>query len=164
MKYRYESQGVVSEISLERQGEEYLATIAGESHTVRVLSSTPGELNLLFDGRPLRLYWAAAGDRKWIASDGCVYALEKPAQYSAQRSTVRGGEDRAVAPMPAQVRAVLVEPGQTVEAGTPLLLLEAMKMEIRLTAPRSGLVQRVLVEAGQTVEKDQVLVEIGDPV
>jgi biotin carboxyl carrier protein len=62
--------------------------------------------------------------------------------------------------MPAQVRAVQVEEGEKVEKGQTLLLLEAMKMEIRIKAPASGSVKRLLVEAGQTVEKDQLLAEV----
>ena len=49
-----------------------------------------------------------------------------------------------------------------VEKGQTLLLLEAMKMEIRVSAPRAGQVSRLLVREGQTVQKDQVLVEIGE--
>jgi len=60
----------------------------------------------------------------------------------------------------AALRAVQVTEGEPVEKGQTLLLLEAMKMEIRLSAPRSGKVSRLLVQAGQIVQRDQVLVEI----
>lgn len=162
MKYRYESNGVVSEIDLERQGDSYAATFDGVTYRVEVLASAPGELNLLFDGRPLRLYWAAIGDKKWIVLDGCTHLLQKPAAYASPRSHAKSAEEEVRAPMPAQVRAVLVEPGQAVERGQPLLLLEAMKMEIRLTAPRNGRVAKILAEESQTVQKDQVLIEIGE--
>jgi len=52
--------------------------------------------------------------------------------------------------------------GKQVEKGEPLLLLEAMKMEIQIKAPAAGRVRQILVTEGQTVEKDQVLAEIGD--
>ena len=45
-------------------------------------------------------------------------------------------------------------------AGQTLLLLEAMKMEIKLTSPRAGRVARLLAKQGETVERDQVLVEL----
>jgi biotin carboxyl carrier protein len=64
--------------------------------------------------------------------------------------------------MPAQVRLVQVSAGDLVEVGQTLMLLEAMKMEIRLQAPRRGRVSRILAQAGQTVERDQVLIEMGD--
>lgn len=162
MKYRYQSDGATGEVSLERVGEEFHATIAGTTHTLRVLSAAAGELNLLFDGRPVRAYWAESGGKQWVALNGCTFVLEKPAAYTAQRAGGRSVENEVRSPMPAQVRAVLAAVGEAVEKGQTLMLLEAMKMEIRLSAPRSGVVRRVLAEDGQTVQKDQVLVEIDD--
>lgn len=71
----------------------------------------------------------------------------------------RAGPAVLKAPMPGLVVRVLVTPGQTVEAGKGLVVLEAMKMENELRATTSGVVQRVVVSAGQPVEKGQPLVE-----
>jgi biotin carboxyl carrier protein len=60
--------------------------------------------------------------------------------------------------MPGLVVKVQVEPGQQVAAGTPLVVLEAMKMENQLKAPAAGVVAEVRVLAGAAVEKGQVLV------
>ncbi|NLH07386.1 MAG: acetyl-CoA carboxylase biotin carboxyl carrier protein subunit [Chloroflexi bacterium] len=62
--------------------------------------------------------------------------------------------------MPGQVMAVYVKEGDEVQAGQPLLLLEAMKMEMRVAAPAAGVVRRLLVEPGQAVERGQQLVEV----
>lgn len=159
MRFRYESNGVINEIVLDRQGTQFQAHIAGVPFTVEVLSVQPGELNLRVDGKPLRLYWANEGDHKWVAFDGCTYRLDRPGGRS-RRSSDRGAEGMLRAPMPAQVRAIQVSEGDTVEKGQTLLLLEAMKMEIRLAAPRSGTVSRILARPGETVSKDQVLVEL----
>ena len=53
---------------------------------------------------------------------------------------------------------VLVEPGQAVKAGQPLLVLESMKMEIEVTAHKDGTVVELLKEAGKGVAPGQVLV------
>ncbi|ANF59224.1 urea carboxylase [Halotalea alkalilenta] len=53
---------------------------------------------------------------------------------------------------------VLVEPGQRVAAGEPLIVLEAMKMEIALNAPVAGLVKAVRCRPGQQVAAGEVLV------
>lgn len=55
---------------------------------------------------------------------------------------------------------VLVEVGQQVEAGQPLLLLEAMKMESNVTAPIGGTVAKILVVGGESVKKGQALVQL----
>jgi 3-methylcrotonyl-CoA carboxylase alpha subunit len=57
---------------------------------------------------------------------------------------------------------VLVEVGQSVDRGTPLVVLEAMKMEQTLTAPRAGRVTAVRCAAGDRVDAGAVLVELED--
>jgi pyruvate carboxylase subunit B len=64
--------------------------------------------------------------------------------------------------MPGLVARVLVEVGQRVEAGTGVVVLEAMKMENELRAGQAGLVRAIPVSPGQAVEKGQLLVEF-DP-
>jgi biotin carboxyl carrier protein len=63
------------------------------------------------------------------------------------------------APMPGLIVRVEVEPGQRIEAGQGVVIIEAMKMENELRAEAPGVVSRVLVRAGQAVEKGAVLVE-----
>lgn len=64
------------------------------------------------------------------------------------------------APMPGLVISVVVEPGQIVAKGDPLLILEAMKMENVLKASSDGRVKNVLVQKGVAVEKGQLLLEL----
>ncbi len=160
MNYRFQSGDQIYEISLEHEGEGYQATIDGQTFPVEVLDAQPGQLSLRFAGRPLILYWAADGGQKWLSMDGCAYRLEKPIPRAARPSTEPGGGQAVRAPMPAQVRAVSVSEGDRVEKGQTLLLLEAMKMEIRVRAPGPGKVTKLLVSAGQAVEKEQVLAEV----
>lgn len=63
------------------------------------------------------------------------------------------------APMPGLVISILVEAGQSVQKGDPLLILEAMKMENIIKAAGDGLVKAVLTHKGQAVEKGHVLLE-----
>lgn len=64
------------------------------------------------------------------------------------------------APMPGLVLEVSVEAGQEVEEGTPLLILEAMKMENVIKAPGQGIVKNVNVQKGEAVEKNYLLIEM----
>jgi propionyl-CoA carboxylase alpha chain len=61
------------------------------------------------------------------------------------------------APMPGSVVRILVEAGDTVAAGQPLLILEAMKMEHTIQAPHDGNVVEVRVAVGDQVEAGAVL-------
>lgn len=70
------------------------------------------------------------------------------------------GDGRVKAPIPGLIARVLVQQGQVVEAGDPLVVLEAMKMENEVRAPRSGTVVSVNVERGQSVLRNDVLAEV----
>lgn len=63
------------------------------------------------------------------------------------------------APMPGLVTSIKIAPGQEVEKGTPLLILEAMKMENVITAPHHAVIKQINVIVGQAVDKGAVLVE-----
>ncbi len=62
-------------------------------------------------------------------------------------------------PMPGLIVSIGVEVGQQVEAGDPLGVIEAMKMENQLLAERSGKIAKILCAAGDSVEVDQVILE-----
>jgi methylmalonyl-CoA carboxyltransferase small subunit len=62
-------------------------------------------------------------------------------------------------PVMGLVIKVNVEPGQAVEAGALVLVLEAMKMETNVTAPQAGIVKSVHVKPGDPVKVNQVLAE-----
>lgn len=91
-----------------------------------------------------------AGDEVYLTGHrGTVTARVVPRFAVPGRSaTVDGG---LAAPMPGKVLEVSVEPGQRVEAGRVLVVLEAMKMEHRVTAPADGTVTAVLVAVGDQV-------------
>jgi len=62
------------------------------------------------------------------------------------------------APMPGLIRRIAVETGSVVEAQTPLLVLEAMKMENVLRASAAATIQEIVVKEGQAVEKNALLI------
>ena len=57
---------------------------------------------------------------------------------------------------------ILVEVGDTVEAGQPVVVLEAMKMENQIATERAGTVKEIKVAPGDTVGGGDVVVKIGD--
>jgi hypothetical protein len=128
----------------------------------RVLSWNPPLLVLEREGEVLRVF-LAAGERGggWIGLGGATHPL--PGVAAAGGEAGGAPEPHAgdlTAPMPGRVIEVLVAPGEAVEAGQRLLVLEAMKMETPLRAPARGTVRALHVAAGSTVEPGQVLVEL----
>ena len=62
--------------------------------------------------------------------------------------------------MPGKVLKVLVETGENVDSGTPLLVIESMKMENVISSNKKGKVQNIFVGVDDNVQYDQPLVEI----
>lgn len=78
-------------------------------------------------------------------------------QLGMQQSSVRK-INQLKAPMPGLVVRILVEEGQSVKAGEPLLILEAMKMENVFKAPVDVVVKQIKVSEKQAVEKNTELI------
>ena len=70
------------------------------------------------------------------------------------------GKGRLNAPMPGKILELMVGEGDQVELGTPVAILEAMKMENELKAPAAGVVTAVAVTTGDSVEKNALILEI----
>ena len=98
------------------------------------------------------------GDMFHVFCRGGAFAFEWQ-NLLAHAADAEHGEGRLTAPMPGKVIAVLVEPGTTVEKGTPLIVMEAMKMEHTIGAPAAGKVAEVLYAVGdQVADGAQLLV------
>jgi biotin carboxyl carrier protein len=103
--------------------------------------------------------------RYTIHLDGFRFEVEvlDERTHAIRRFTAAGmrpaGPASVAAPMPGLVVRVLVQPGDRVQPGQGLVVIEAMKMENELRATAPGVVKAVPVEAGSAVEKGAVLVE-----
>ncbi|MEY2525048.1 MAG: propionyl-CoA carboxylase alpha chain [Ilumatobacteraceae bacterium] len=86
------------------------------------------------------------------------YRFAVPSRYAPPDDAGRAGS--TVAPMPGSILRVIVEVGDVVVAGQPMLAMEAMKMEHQVVSPVAGTVAEVFVKAGQQVDSGQPLVRI----
>jgi 3-methylcrotonyl-CoA carboxylase alpha subunit len=169
VEFRYEVAGQTTTVRVEAAVDGgYAVTLAGRTYQVKAITSRPGEIAMEIDGlRRCLTYVAADGSSRWVAvasggaaGDGQAFVLTVPEAGRRSRHGPAGGHEALEAQMPGLVRQVLVSDGQAVERGQALVLLEAMKMEIRVAAPHAGVVQRVAVTAGQAVERGQLLVDL----
>jgi len=85
-----------------------------------------------------------------VFTGGAHYALHY-LDPMAHAGEVEAEGGRLTAPMPGKVVAVLVEKGQQVKKGEPLVIMEAMKMEHTIAAPHDGLVEDILYAVGDQV-------------
>lgn len=143
-------------------GRSYRATIGDKTVEIEIVRSEDGILDLLIDGKRTTASVSSDNSRRWVTVNGQTFVLTKS---SGARQGGHGHHHAAgelTAPMPGQIRALNVSAGDAVTKGQTLLVLEAMKMEIRVQAPMDGVVKKLSVKQGQTVEREQVLIEIGE--
>jgi biotin carboxyl carrier protein len=148
-------------VDLTPSGKSYRATIGDRIVDVELIHVEKEKLDLLVNGKRIIAYISSDGVKRWVTVNSRTFVLTKPA--AGARDHGHGGHHAAgelTAPMPGQVRAVNVSEGEAVTKGQTLLVLEAMKMEIRVQARRDGMVRKLLVRQGQTVEREQILIEI----
>nr|CAD7457276.1 unnamed protein product [Timema tahoe] len=100
------------------------------------------------------------GDVHLFTVDGSYLFRLTPPRYLkhlGSKDSHQAG-DTAVAPMPGVVDKVWVAPGDSVQAGDPLMVLIAMKMEHIIRAPRAGIVAKVLFSSKDNVGKNSTVV------
>ncbi|MCZ2809950.1 acetyl/propionyl/methylcrotonyl-CoA carboxylase subunit alpha [Modestobacter sp. VKM Ac-2979] len=133
----------------------------GEPMTARV--DRDGDLlGVTLDDVTTRYTVVHAGGTVWLAGDGHAVGLREHERL-ATAGTAAGSDGAVTAPMPGTVTVVQVSLGDQVEAGTPLLVVEAMKMEHVLTAPLAGTVTELPVTAGQSVRLDERVAVVTPP-
>jgi biotin carboxyl carrier protein len=158
MRFTYQHLGQIYALDLTPQSDgHYTVSIGERTFPVQVQTLPNGGWRLLMNGEAHTVYAGAQGNQRFVQADVATYTLTVPGAKSSRRKTASAG-DELIAQMPGQVTAVLVQAGDKTTRGQTLLILEAMKMEIRVTAPADGQVQQVLVQSGAVVERGQQLV------
>ncbi len=159
MEFRYQVGGEVKTVRIEHAGDGYRVTIGDRVYSVKSQPARSSETGLLVNDTRHTSHVTRNGSTRYIAIDGRVVELSVPETGRSRRKR-HHGEDSLTASMPGQVTKVLVAEGDAVERGQTLVILEAMKMEIRVAAPHAGRVAQVPVSQGQVVDRGQALVEL----
>jgi biotin carboxyl carrier protein len=161
MELQYQIGSEVVAIKCELSKGTYQITIGDRAYEVVLNHARSPEVGFTVDGARYVAQVVNDGETRYVAIDGHVIELKKPDPRRVQRSH-HHGEDSLSASMPGQVAKLLASEGDVVERGQTLLILEAMKMEIKIAAPHAGRVLKVLVRQGQVVDRGQGLIELGN--
>lgn len=161
-QFSYQIGDELKTVTVEQVGDRFRVSIGDRVYDVAVRQHQPGEFDLEMEGQQWRGHVASDGSRRYVAIAGETWVLEKPRPRQQKQHGSHPAADSGVleATMPGLVREVLAVEEAAVKRGDTLVVLEAMKMELRLTAPFTGEVRRVHCAAGQVVERGQVLVEL----
>ena len=130
------------------------------TYAVRVRAQGGPDITLEIDGHVLRATAMEAQPEEWwahVVSETLCLTRRSPLPLPGAS---RASNDALTAPMPGQVIGVLVREGQTVVAGDPLMILEAMKMEHTIRAPHDGVVSTIHYQPGDQVRAAAVLLDV----
>jgi biotin carboxyl carrier protein len=159
--------GARRSVEITRSAEEptqLVATIDGQRVEADAAKTSPAVYSILLDGRSLEVRIESLVDGMLVRTAGREYRIEIVDLRSWRRSRSGridiAGRQQIAAPMAGKVVRLLVAPGQQVETGQGLLVVEAMKMQNEIRSPKTGTVERVLAREGQTVNSGEVLVVI----
>lgn len=138
----------------------WMCRLDGHEIAVDAVLARPDVLSLRIDNKAYEVKCERVGSEMhlWVGSVRFAAEVRDPRSF---RGRVRAADDQGpkklLAPMPGRVVRVLVSQGAEVEAGTGVLVVEAMKMQNEVKSPKKGTVQKILATEGDAVNAGDVL-------
>jgi biotin carboxyl carrier protein len=138
--------------------------VDAREYLVDISNPVPGFYSLVLRGKVFNAFvWLRRG-RHEVQIGHWSVSVEVSSPHgqrpSAKAAAVVGDRQAITAPMSGRVIEVLVQPGQTVQDGERLMIIEAMKMETEIRAVSRGQVKDIKVSADMAVEAGQLLLVI----
>jgi len=162
MKFLLAGEGRDFEAEVTPEGAGFRVILDGTAH--RVEGTVGASFRVRVDARPVKASVRREGETLTVDLGGTAYRFRlRDARAPKLARRARGADahrGELHAPMPGLVVDVLAAEGEAVEAGRPVVVIEAMKMQNALVAPVSGRVRRVAVTAGSIVETGALLLAI----
>jgi acetyl/propionyl-CoA carboxylase alpha subunit len=153
---------------IEWNGKSAQLQLNGAATTVDILSDGDSKCHILLDRRSYSTEILDYNKESKVARvkvNGRVYTITIKDRFDDLLKSL-GMENAGVkkvkdvkAPMPGLVLDIMAAAGQTVQKDSPLLILEAMKMENVIKSPAEGVIKKVTAVKGTAVEKNAVLIE-----
>jgi biotin carboxyl carrier protein len=135
----------------------------GDEREADVETPEPGVYSVVMNGRAYDARIEENARGLAVVIDGFRFEIDvRDPRRLARRSGMQGreGVETITAPMPGKVVRVLIAPGDAVEAGQGLVVVEAMKMQNEMKAPKAGRVVSVAVREGDRVAAGELLAVI----
>jgi propionyl-CoA carboxylase alpha chain len=134
------------------------ATLGERTLEAEVLALDEERTRLIFDGIQYVCRVNCVGDTVYVNSAGGQTELRELPRFVEPEATATSGGPTSQ--LPGVISAIMVAPGDRVQAGQPLVVLEAMKMEHHITAATDSVVEEVLVKVGDRVNAHQLLIAL----
>ncbi len=140
------------------------AKIDGREDVLRIAKNDEDN-NYLPLGNDSEYYAYAAKDDKhiYVMYEGVQYIFDimpDEAFFIDESEVNDDSHEHIKSPMPGSIVKILVKEGELINEGTPLMIIEAMKMETKLHSSISGTVEKIKCKEGEQVDSDITLMEI----
>lgn len=142
--------------------DQFLTASLGDQHiNAEIVSFSGNVLTLTLEGRRLRLFAEVSAAHVTLVRGDTTITLARHARDGGNDDDA-DGPGTILSPMPGKILDVKVQDGDAVTKGTPLIVMEAMKMEQTITAPRDGVIANLSHKEGDQVTGGAVLLTIED--
>ncbi|RYF82530.1 MAG: acetyl-CoA carboxylase biotin carboxylase subunit [Comamonadaceae bacterium] len=138
----------------------FVVALDGAEHAVTLLGTEGARARVRVDGVLESVVFLRQADTLYLHLRGHPFVVQDRTHAAAPKRGAEAGDGKLRASMNGRVVAVLVAQGDQVEAGQPMLTLEAMKMEHVHAAPVAGRVHLMAVSVNDQVAAHRVLAEI----
>jgi biotin carboxyl carrier protein len=166
MKYFARVNDKVRKVEVEKVGNTYVVTIDEEPFVVDArLIDGPSAMSLIVNKKCYEILVTDSGRSKLVSTGGDEFEVRLEDELAHLRSgpahhRAEPGGEEVKAPMPGVVVSVEAQVGQEVSAGSPLVIVEAMKMQNEISSAGGGKIKQILVKPGDVVETQQTLAVI----
>jgi len=147
------------EVGRERDGG-YYAGLENTQYRIEIDGVDGDTIRVRRNGHAESIKWSREGDRLFLLHRGVTLAVRDLTRAAPATAASTGGDGKVRAAMNGRVVAVLVKQGERVEAGQPVMTLEAMKMEHVHAAGIAGTISAIDVAEGEQVTTGKIVVEI----
>ena len=148
MKYDVRISGKTRTVELHRDGARWQIALDGTATDADAIEIAPGVFSILLNGESHEIRVAPNPDGTLTIQDGKNEFKAEVADPRAWRGRKHGaieaeGRQQIVCPVPGKVIRLLVKPGDNVEAGQCIVVVEAMKVQSEVKSPRTSTVEKL---------------------
>lgn len=142
------------------ENKKFIVKVDAKEYELALIHCCDKEIRISINGLQQTFFVAKLDEYQYFVQHPqfASLAFKVQARYpEIEQEKIKGGYE---APMPGEILKVLVNVGQEVEEGTPLLILVSMKMENTIVAAEAGKVEEIFVENAETVQAGKLLLKM----
>ncbi len=162
MKLAVKVRDHVHDVVVTRQNGHYIVEVDGRRHVVDSHKLENNFYSFVTEDRSYEVSVERDGDTYKVRRGAAQLdvTMSDPSRQAREVLATSAGPEKVVSQMPGRVVRILVAEGDEVEAGTGLVVVEAMKMENEIATVKGGKVAKIAVAPGEAVEGGALLLVV----